>query len=437
MIALQREFARKMPLKTATAAGNGPIETMTPLTIAVGYAALAATWILVTDLLTSNMVHGPTADMIKGLLFVLGTATALFLLLRRLASREAAQRRSLDAMARAYRLLFEGHPLPSWVCDPDSSRILASNAAASGLNGDASDMVGRSLRELLGRDPDDDSALLQSHGTASERAFRLLSVPCTFADQPAVLYLAQELTEERMALARANRYSEEMRLLTRRLINAQEGERRAIARQLHDQLGQTLTVARLLVESTLDQIEDNDVSADVSALLRDAMAALESGLKETRTLTGSLRPPMLDDLGIVPTLRWLVDRNTADTDVIATLDLPTDPGPLVSEIDVAIYRIAQEAISNALQHGAPGQLKVRMRLRSTLVTLSVEDDGRGFDAIHVLEGLVPFGRSGLLGARERAESLGGGVRVRSHPGQGTVVRAILPRIPRERHPTMG
>lgn len=420
-------------MKTATAAGNGPMETMTPLGIALGYATLAALWILATDLITSNMAEGPTAHIVKGLLFVFGTATALFLLLRRLASREAAQRRSLDTMARAYRLLFEGHPLPSWVCDPDSNRILAANAAASGLNSQAGEMIGRSLPEWLGRDPDDDSTLVHAHGTASERAFRLRSVPCTFADQPAVLYLAQELTEERVALARAHRYSEEMRLLTRRLINAQEAERRAIARQLHDQLGQTLTVARLLVESTLDQIEDQDVSA----MLRDAMAALESGLKETRTLTGNLRPPMLDDLGIVPTLRWLVDRSTANSEVLATLDLPADPGPLISEIDVAIYRIAQEAISNALQHGTPRQLKLRMRLRSTLVTLSVEDDGCGFDPIHVLEGLVPFGRSGLLGARERAESLGGGVRVRSHPGEGTVVRAILPRLPRERHPSMG
>ena len=416
-------------MKAGIAAGTGLIETMPPLTIAVGYAALAAIWLVVTDLTTGSVVDGPAAHIITNMLFVLGTAPALFLLLRRLASREAGQRHNLDTMARAYRLLFEGHPLPSWVCDPHSNHILAANAAASTLHGHGTDVVGRSLPELLGHDPDDDSTLVQAHGTAAERAFRLLSVPCTFADQPAVLFLAQELTEERLALARAHRYSEEMRLLTRRLINAQEGERRAIARQLHDQLGQTLTVARLLVESTLEQIEDRDVSA----MLREAMAALESGLKETRTLTGNLRPPMLDDLGIVPTLRWLVDRSTTDSGIATTLNLPEDPGPLVSEIDVAIYRIAQEAISNALQHGAPRQLTVRLRLRSELITLSVEDDGRGFDAMHVLEGLVPFGRSGLLGARERAESLGGGVRVRSHPGQGTVVRAILPRTPQERH----
>ncbi|MCC5886998.1 MAG: hypothetical protein JJT88_11250 [Gammaproteobacteria bacterium] len=398
---------------------------MNPLTIALGYAALATIWLLATDLLAGSVAEGSTAHMLNGLAFVLGTAGALFLLLRRLAQRDAAHRRNLDTMARAYRLLFEGHPLPSWVCDPDSSRVLAANAAAVKLNRDGAEVVGRTLPDLLGRDPDDDSTLVQSQGPHSERAFRLLSVPCTFADRPAILYLAHELTEERLALDRANRYSEEMRLLTRRLINAQEAERRAIARQLHDQLGQTLTVARLLVESTLDQIEDTEVRA----MLREAMAALESGLKETRTLTGNLRPPMLDDLGIVPTLRWLVDRSTAETGVIVTLDLPADPGPLVSEIDVALYRIAQEAISNALQHGAPEHLKVRLRLRNAVITLSVEDDGRGFDAIHVLQGLVPFGRSGLLGARERAESLGGGVKVRSHPGQGTVVRAILPHTP--------
>lgn len=414
-----------MPLNSGKEAGTGPIETVNPLTIALGYAVLAGAWILATDFVVDAVAAGPLAHLIKGLAFVLGSAAALFLLLRRLARRDATHRRNLDTMARAYRLLFEGHPLPSWVCDPDSDEVLAANAAAMHLNSDGSDIVGRRLPELLGRDPDDDSTLVKSVGTGAERAFRLLSVPCTFADQPAVLYLANELTEERMALARANRYSDEMRLLTRRLINAQEAERRAIARQLHDQLGQTLTVARLLVESTLDQIEDKDVST----MLREAMAALESGLKETRTLTGNLRPPMLDDLGIIPTLRWLVDRSTCDTNVTATLDLPADPGPLVSEIDVAIYRIAQEAISNALQHGAPDHLKVRLRLRKSLITLSIEDDGRGFDALHVQEGLVPFGRSGLLGARERADSLGGGVRVRSHPGQGTVVRAILPHHP--------
>lgn len=231
--------------------------------------------------------------------------------------------------------------------------------------------------------------------------------------------------EGQVALDRAHRDSAEMKLLIRRLLNAQELERRDIARQLHDQLGQTLTVARLLVESTLDQIEDKDASA----VLREAMEALESGMKETRALTGMLRPPMLDDLGLVPTLRWLVDRSVSASGIEAVLDLPPDPGPLASEIDVAAYRIAQEAIDNALRHGEPRRLRVRLRIRDRVLTLTVDDDGRGFDPDHVLEVLVPFGRSGLLGIRERAEALGGGVRIRSRPGQGTVVRAILPRRP--------
>ncbi len=228
-----------------------------------------------------------------------------------------------------------------------------------------------------------------------------------------------------LALDRAHRNSAEMKLLIRRLLNAQELERRNIARQLHDQLGQTLTVARLLVESTLDQIDDKDASA----LLREAMEALESGMKETRALTGVLRPPMLDDLGLVPTLRWLVDRSVSGTSIEAVLDLPPDPGPLTSEIDVAAYRIAQEAIDNALRHGDPRRLRIRLRVRRHILTLSIEDDGRGFDPGHVLEALVPLDRSGILGIRERAEALGGAVRIRSRPDRGTVVRAILPRRP--------
>ncbi len=305
-----------------------------PFVLTLCYAAFATVWIVATDLLVDAIASGALAHVAKGLLFVAGTAIALYVLLRRHASREV---------------------------DRDAER-----------------------------------------------------------------YLAHELTEDRVALARAHRYSEEMGLLTRRLLNAQEQERRDIARQLHDQLGQTLTVARLLVESTLEQIEDRDVSG----MLREAMEALESGLKETRTLTGILRPPMLDDLGLVPTLRWLVDRSTAGREIEVKLDLPPDPGALESEIDVAAYRIAQEALGNALQHGAPERLFIRLRIRSRVLTMTIEDDGCGFDPAQVLEGLVPFGRSGLLGIRERARALGGAVRIRSLPGQGTVVRAILPRRPR-------
>jgi len=203
MIALEGGAARKVPLRTGIATTIEPVEPVSPLTIALGYAALASGWILVTDLLVGSMVDSAAAHIVKGLFFVLGTAFALFLLLRRLTARETAQRRNLDTMVRAYRLLFEGHPLPSWVCDPDSGRILAANAAASTLHDEDTDMTGRSLAQLLGRDPDDDSTLVQSRGRGAERAFKLLSVPCTFADRPALLYLAQELTEERMALARA------------------------------------------------------------------------------------------------------------------------------------------------------------------------------------------------------------------------------------------
>ncbi|TVS18309.1 MAG: sensor histidine kinase [Gammaproteobacteria bacterium] len=304
------------------------------MVLALCYAAFAAVWIIAIDLLVDALASGTVAHTTKGLLFVAGTAIALYALLRRQASQEA--------------------------------------------------------------------------------------------DQRAQPHLADERTEDRIALARAHRSSEEMRLLSRRLLNAQEQERRDIARQLHDQLGQTLTVARLLVESTLEQIEDRDVSG----MLQEAMKALESGLKETRTLTGILRPPMLDDLGLVPTLRWLMDRSTAGAGIEVTLDLPPDPGALESEVDVAAYRIAQEAIGNALQHGAPERLFIRLRVRSRVLTLTIEDDGCGFDPAQVLDGAVPFGRSGLLGIRERARALGGAVRIRSLPGQGTVVRAILPRRPR-------
>lgn len=192
------------------------------------------------------------------------------------------------------------------------------------------------------------------------------------------------------------------------LLRAQEDERRRIARELHDEAGQVLTAVK--IELDLDG-------------RREASAMVSRALAQVRDLSNLLRPSALDDLGLVPALRSLLEDFGRHTRIDTTLEASEPAKPLTPELEVVIYRVVQEALTNTARHAEASRARVRLAADNGDVTLVVEDDGRG-----VTGELTPH--LGLLGIRERVAALGGSLAIGGGPGSGFRLEA---RIPNGRH----
>ena len=217
---------------------------------------------------------------------------------------------------------------------------------------------------------------------------------------------------------------EQLRALSVKVITAQEEERRRIARELHDDTSQAL--ASLLIQ--LERME-GAIPAELVDLKQRLAAARELTLQTMdglRLLVADLRPLVLDDLGLVPAIRWYA-KNRLEPEGI-DVEFEADPAQprLAPAVEIALFRIAQEAISNIVRH-ADASL-VRLSLSSNgQVTLVIEDDGAGFDEAAVVTS--PRGEHmGLFGIRERVAALGGSVEVASAAGRGTTLHVQLPAI---------
>ncbi|HIQ06576.1 MAG TPA: GAF domain-containing protein, partial [Anaerolineae bacterium] len=216
----------------------------------------------------------------------------------------------------------------------------------------------------------------------------------------------------------------QLQVLSTQLLHAQEEERTRIARDLHDDIGQSLTALKLelqmlradLVEQRPDLQEQTDRCVELAG----------HALERTRALSGELRPPDLDRLGLAVALRKQVDDLTRRTEATAYLEVQGMEARLPAEIETALYRIAQEALTNVACHANASRVSVRLERTETEVTLCVEDDGVGFDADHVLRTASQRERLGLLGMRERARLVGGTLQVASRPGVGTRLEIRVP-----------
>ncbi len=204
------------------------------------------------------------------------------------------------------------------------------------------------------------------------------------------------------------------------VLRAQEAERSRVARELHDTVAQDLAALRLEIE----RLASHDI-VEPSGLARLERSAQEM-LETVRRILLDLRPTVLESLGFVPALQWLVEGVGAREGVVARLILDLEPSVVLpDEVATGLFRVAQEALKNAVRHGAAEHIFVTLGGDEQEVTLDVEDDGGGFEPAAV--GPEPSGRGfGLMGMRERARLLGGEASITSAPGEGTVVSIRVP-----------
>ncbi len=232
--------------------------------------------------------------------------------------------------------------------------------------------------------------------------------------------MAQDITERKWAAKELEEANHQLRLLSRRLFEVQEEERRHLARELHDEVGQALTAAKINLQS----VTGNGGSAKF-ARLQETTAILDRLLGQVRQISLDLRPSMLDDLGLVPALRSLLDQQARRASVAAGLSAENIPEKLDPKIQTTCFRIAQEAITNALRHAGATRIDVDLQCDNGKFRLLIHDNGTGFDVESTQAQTVGLG---LIGIQERATLIGGQARIISSPKKGTRIEVSLPLV---------
>src|SRR5581483_6024115 len=238
--------------------------------------------------------------------------------------------------------------------------------------------------------------------------------------QNASLWKAQNELEIRIEerTADLDAVNRNLRELSARLMQLQDEERRRIARELHDSVGQTLAALSMNLSTVRTGVEQ---LARTSAALNDSESLVREMVTEVRTISHLLHPPLLDELGLSSALRWYVNGFAQRSSIKVDLDMPEDFGRLPSEIETAIFRVVQECLTNIHRHSESPVARIRVRHSEREVSVDVEDKGKGIPQKKLRE-LSAAGTPGvgIRGMQERIRQLGGSLDVNS-TGQGTRV----------------
>ncbi|TMQ52318.1 MAG: hypothetical protein E6K77_08750 [Candidatus Eisenbacteria bacterium] len=331
-----------------------------------------------------------------------------------------------------YRVIFEKLPHPAWVLDLATLRFLAANEAAVSkyrysldefrnmsyldihLPGDAP-VVKERLTNGQSASP---GTCVWRHKTKRGALLDVVAAwsPIPFDGVRAILLTADSALPEQ----ETGNDRERLGALSRRLVELQETERAEIARELHDEIGQLLTGLKLMLSA---DGQDPLGLADPAGSRRDEMLQVVNELMgRTRSISMDLRPLMLDQLGLLPALAWHFERFTEQTRVRVSFSHRGIDARFPRAVETALFRIIQEALTNAARHAGIETLDVDVRADSASLMLRVADRGSGFDMKAASAGCS----AGLTGMQERALLVGGHLRIDSFPGAGTQVTAELP-----------
>lgn len=344
----------------------------------------------------------------------------------RRAEREIAERERL------YRLIFESNPVPMYVHDRETFAILAANRQMTRQYGwTREELISMNALELR---PHSERALvramLRGEVARDERGFRrhwrkdgeVFEVEATihdfeFENRPARLVSPIDVSQRERTERALRESADNLRLLSRQLMTVQEDERRLLARELHDRIGQNLTALGINLE-LLRERTGRSAAGSFEQRLRDSVELTEATARVIGNLTSELHPPMLDDYGLGAALRWYAAQQAARSGLRIDVQLPHDGPEPMPERDLGLFRIAQEAITNVIKHAKAKRVEIALVEEHGGVQLLVRDDGVGLDAQAERQGAMRFGRRGM---RERALAIGAQFEIAPAPGGGTIV----------------
>ena len=243
-----------------------------------------------------------------------------------------------------------------------------------------------------------------------------------WAARESVLQQVRELTEDYQQLVQSVVRSEKrFRGLAKAVWRIQEEERRRLARELHDGIGQTLTALHNQLQRIQDDAEDNP---GLRKRIGSALEITKTALHDTRELSRLLRPTVLDDLGLESALGWLARMLQERAGLEVVVNTRLEGRRLSPDIETLVFRIAQEALTNVIRHSGVATAELTLSCIGSLLRLTVRDEGKGFDA----DARQHYGAAsaGLRGMRDRAELFGGRLDIISTPGKGAMVKLVLP-----------
>ena len=324
--------------------------------------------------------------------------------------------------------------------DPPGPKIVYVNEGVERMTGYRPDEVlGKNPRMFQG--PDTDPAALRRIRTALERRESIKEVLVNYCkdgvpfwneveivpipdspigDRSYFAAVQRDITQTKRREAELRHSQEELRQLTRAQEGVLEQERRRIARDLHDELGQTLTALKLNLGLAVDKMEE--LSGEHRQHLEATIESVDDAVEKVREISANLRPPMLDDLGFEAAAEWLLSKWAGRDGLdVQWHSEPADDGVVKGEVATALYRILQECMTNVSRHSAASVVTIYYRETDTSASLEVRDDGAGFDPA-----VAGHYGSGLVGIRERVFMLGGDLVVESAIGQGVRIRVELP-----------
>jgi two-component system, NarL family, sensor histidine kinase UhpB len=350
-------------------------------------------------------------------------------------SHEQGLRARLEALNVHMRTVFELAPVAIWITDAD--RIVFANRACAELYGaaDRETLIGRSIYSLLMPDSrtkvrDTMAHALREDGPAPTLAGsiarldgKVREVVIAIAALPdhgrtAVQMVITDVTERTQEGRELERSRRELRKLSASMVNAREDERRRIARELHDELGQRLTALKMELSSLASQADAAARAQRIAAMLE----MVDDTVASVRRIATELRPLMLDDLGLNAAIEWLANGWAARMGIKVRLRLgPADPD-IGDAAAIALYRVVQEALTNIARHARATEVRIEMRQAAGALRLTVQDDGVGFDAASMYR----EGSHGLMGIRERAYMLGGELQIGNARGGGGRITVRLP-----------
>ena len=230
----------------------------------------------------------------------------------------------------------------------------------------------------------------------------------------------EDITDRMLAHRALGDANKRLQAMSKRVLTIQEEERRGISRELHDDIGQSLTALKIGLHRLAQRSNDEH-----KEILAQCLNTADATLDKLRNLSLELRPPQLDQLGLDDAMHWLVDQQRSATGLDVSCQIAGLSERLPTELESVCYRIAQEALNNATRHAKAKQIRIRVERCDRLLKLTIHDDGIGFDMDTARNKAVKTGSLGLISMEERAQLAGGRLKVRTVPGGGTTVQATF------------
>jgi PAS domain S-box-containing protein len=233
-----------------------------------------------------------------------------------------------------------------------------------------------------------------------------------------------DIEDRKQAEDALRRSAAELQALSRRLVELQEAERKDLARELHDRVGQNLTALNINLGILKGLVSAHD-NAEAGSRLADSVALVKSTVLAIQNVVSELRPPMLVDFGLVAALHWYAKEFSLRTGVAVSVGGKEPSARISAEIEIALYRIAQEALNNVAKHAHATTVALSLWRSGSEYVMSVQDDGIGFDGVAYTSD-KPKPGLGMVTMRERAQAVGGRFEVRALPGRGTQLTVRVP-----------